>query len=192
MEHKLTAEEYRLLVEQAPILIWRAGTDGKCDYFNERWLSFTGRTQEQEAGDGWAEGVHPDDLKPCIDYYLEHFNARKPFEMDYRLKRADGEYRWIFDRGVPFYSPAGEFLGFIGSCIDITDKKKAQEELKTARERELQNLRGLLPICSCCKKVRNSKGYWDKVEKYLREHSQVDVSHGICPECAEKLYPQYK
>lgn len=192
MEHKLTAEEYRLLVEQAPILIWRAGTDGKCDYFNERWLNFTGRTQEQEAGDGWAEGVHPDDLKSCVDYYLDHFKARKPFEMEYRLKRADGEYRWILDRGGPFYSPEGDFLGFIGSCIDIDEKKKAQEELKAARERELHNLRGLLPICASCKKVRNSKGYWDKVEKYLSEHSQIDVSHGMCPECMEKLYPQYK
>ena len=187
----LSAGEYQVLVEQAPILIWRAGTDAKCNYFNNRWLEFTGRTLEQEAGDGWAEGVHPDDLKACVDYYLEHFKARKTFGMDYRLKRHDGIYRWIFDRGVPFYSDAGEFLGFIGSCIDITDKRTAQEELKAAKERELKNLRGLMPICAGCHKVRDSKGYWEEVEKYIREHAEIDFSHGLCPDCAKKLYPDH-
>lgn len=186
---KVSAEEYRLLVEQAPILIWRAGTDAKCNYFNERWLQFTGRTMEQESGDGWAEGVHPDDLKACVEYYLEHFKAKKTFEMEYRLRRHDGAYRWLFDRGVPFYSETGEFLGFIGSCIDITDKRKAQDDLKMARERELKNLRGLLPICSSCRKIRDSKGYWEEVGKYIKEHAEIDFSHGLCPDCASKAYP---
>jgi len=188
---KLSAGEYQILVEQAPILIWRAGTDAKCNYFNNRWLEFTGRTMEQEAGDGWAEGVHPDDFKACVDYYLEHFNARKTFEMEYRLKRHDGNYRWLFDRGVPFYSDAGEFLGFIGSCIDITEKKNAQDQLKLAKERELKSLRGLLPICASCHKIRDSKGYWGEVEKYIKEHAEIDFSHCLCPECAKKLYPGY-
>ena len=189
MKKELTHTEYKLLVEQAPILIWRAGTDAKCDYFNERWLEFTGRSMEQEVGDGWAEGVHPEDFQACVKYYLDNFKARKAFEMEYRLKRFDGHYRWLFDRGVPFYSEKGEFLGFIGSCIDINDKKSAQEELRFARERELGSLRGLLPICLRCKKVKNSKGYWDKVEKYLAEHADIDMSHGLCPDCAQKLYP---
>lgn len=188
---KLSPGEYQILVEQAPILIWRAGTDAKCNYFNNRWLEFTGRTMEQEAGDGWAEGVHPDDFKPCVDYYMENFNARKTFEMEYRLKRHDGNYRWLFDRGVPFYSDAGEFLGFIGSCIDITERKNAQDELKIARERELKSLRGLLPICGSCHKIRDSKGYWGEVEKYIQGHAEVDFSHCLCPECAKKLYPGY-
>jgi PAS domain S-box-containing protein len=187
-----TADEYAILVEQSPILIWRAGTDAKCDYFNERWLNFTGRTFEQESGDGWAEGVHPDDLAPCVEYYLENFKARKIFEMEYRLKRSDGVYRWLFDRGVPFYSEGGEFLGFIGSCIDITDKRYAQEQLKIARERELKNLRGLLPICVSCKKIKENDGYWKRVEKYVSDHSEVDFSHGLCPDCAAKLYPDVK
>ena len=166
--------------------------DAKCDYFNGRWLEFTGRTLAQETGDGWAEGVHPDDFKGCVEYYLENFKARKIFEMEYRLKRSDGAYRWLFDRGAPFYSDGGEFLGFIGSCIDITDKKNAQEQVKAAKERELKNLRGLLPICSNCKKIKDSKGYWEKVEKYITEHSEVDFSHGICPECEAKLYTDIK
>lgn len=190
MKKDLTHMEYKLLVEQAPILIWRAGIDAKCDYFNERWLEFTGRSMEQEAGDGWAEGVHPDDFEACVKYYLDNFKAEKAFEMDYRLKRHDGKYRWLFDRGVPFYSEKGEFLGFIGSCIDITEKKCAREELKYARERELKNLRGLLPICTGCKKIKDGKGYWEKVEKYLSEHADIDLSHSLCPDCVQKLYPK--
>jgi PAS domain S-box-containing protein len=191
-KRELSGDEYRLLVEQSPILIWRAGIDGKCDYFNERWLNFTGRTFEQEAGDGWAEGVHADDLQGCVGYYLEHFKARKAFEMEYRLMRHDGVHRWILDRGAPFYSDAGEFLGFIGSCIDVTEGRNAQEALKLSKERELKNLRGLLPICTHCKKIKDGKGYWEKVERYLSEHAEVDFSHGLCPECAAKLYPEYK
>lgn len=192
MDKKLSFEEYRLLTEQAPILIWRAGTDAKCDYFNERWLAFTGRTMAQEMGDGWAEGVHPDDLERCVKYYLDHFGAREAFEMDYRLRRHDGAYRWIFDRGAPFYLPGGEFGGFIGSCIDITERKTAQDALKIARERELANLRGLLPICSGCKKIKDGKGYWESVEKYVAEHAEVDFSHSLCPECMARLYPEHK
>ncbi|HNW43431.1 MAG TPA: PAS domain-containing protein [Elusimicrobiales bacterium] len=189
---KLTCEDYMALVEQAPILIWRAGKDAKCDYFNERWLQFTGRTMEQEKGDGWAEGVHPEDLSRCVEFYLSNFKARTVFEMEYRLKRHDGAYRWLFDRGVPFNDPAGNFAGYIGSCIDITEKKTAQEDLKLARERELNNLRGLLPICSSCKKIKNGSGQWESVDKYIREHAEVDFSHGICPACSEKLYPGKK
>ena len=94
-------EEYRTLVEQAPILIWRANTTTECDYFNERWLAFTGRSLEQESGNGWAEGVHPDDFQGCLSIYLEAFAKREIFEMEYRLRRHDGVYRWLFDRGVP-------------------------------------------------------------------------------------------
>ncbi len=119
---RLTEQEYQLIVENAPNLVWRAGLDAKCDYFNKTWLNFTGRTMEQENGDGWAEGVHKDDLQRCVQTYQENFRNQTPFEMEYRLKRADGEWRWINDRGVPFYSEDGRFAGYIGSCVDVTDK----------------------------------------------------------------------
>lgn len=127
MARALNATEYRLLVENSPVMLWRAALDAKCDYFNETWVAFTGRTLEQELGDGWAEGVHPDDLARCVAHYLEHFHRRQAFEMEYRLRRHDGEYRWIFDRGVPFNDDTGVFAGFIGSCVDVDERRKAQE-----------------------------------------------------------------
>ena len=118
-------------------MIWRSGLDAQCDYFNETWLGFTGRTLEQEMGDGWAEGVHPEDLERCVAYYLDHFHRREPFEMEYRLRRHDGAYRWIFDRGVPFTDDTGRFAGFIGSCIDVDERRKAQETQQQHSEEQL-------------------------------------------------------
>ena len=144
MDSLLTSTEYRLLVEHSPVMVWRAGTDAKCDYFNATWLAYTGRTLEQEMGDGWAEGVHPDDFQRCVAHYLDHFHRREPFEMEYRLRRGDGVFRWIFDRGVPYTDDAGAFAGFIGSCIDVDERRSAQavqeeharEQLELARDFE--------------------------------------------------------
>lgn len=118
----LNLNEYKIIVETAPNLIWRSGLDAKCYYFNKTWLDFTGRTLKQEYGDGWAEGVHPDDFDRCLKVYLENFEKRTAFEMEYRLLRYDGEYRWINDRGVPAIDENGEFTGFIGSCLDVSEK----------------------------------------------------------------------
>lgn len=122
-----SATEFRLLVQHSPVMIWRSGLDAKCDYFNETWLAFTGRSLEQELGDGWAEGVHPEDMQRCVAHYLDHFQRREAFEMEYRLRRHDGEFRWIFDRGVPFNDDSGAFGGFIGSCVDVDERRKAQD-----------------------------------------------------------------
>lgn len=173
-----------MLVEQAPIMVWRSNTTTECDYFNDRWLLFRGRSMEQEVGNGWAEGVHADDLEGCLKTYLGCFGRREPFEMYYRLKRADGMYRWIFDRGVPFYDGDGTFRGYIGSCIDVTERIEAQRAADEARERELAKLRGLLRICSTCKKIRNAVGEWEQLEVYIATHSETDFTHGMCPECA--------
>ncbi|PZV18082.1 MAG: hypothetical protein DCF22_02205 [Leptolyngbya sp.] len=126
---------FRHLADTAPVLIWMAGTDKLCDYFNQTWLDFTGRMMEQEMGNGWAEGVHPDDFQRCLNTYVTAFDARQPFKMEYRLRRFDGLYRWLTDRGVPRFTPEGEFLGYIGSCIDIDDRKAAEAELRESEER---------------------------------------------------------
>lgn len=186
----LNYSEYRVLVEQAPIMIWRANTQAKCDYFNERWLAFTGRSMTQELGDGWAEGVHPDDLPRCLDIYQNSFERREIFEMTYRLRRHDGAWRWIFDRGVPLYDAQGQFAGYIGSCHDITERVEAETALRLNRERELEQLRCLLPICAVCKKIRSENGQWERIEMYISGHARVDFSHGICPSCSKTLYPE--
>ena len=139
----LPPEQYRLLVESSPVMIWRSRLDAKCDYFNETWLAFTGRTFDQELGDGWAEGVHPDDLDRCVGIYRDHFARRAVFEMEYRLRRHDGLYRYLFDRGVPFVDETGEFGGFIGSCVDVEERVQAQALLEAAAARERRVAEGL-------------------------------------------------
>ncbi len=121
--------QYRNLANSGQALIWTATPDKKCDYFNQVWLDFTGRTLEQELGDGWAEGVHPDDLDRCVSIYTSSFDARKSFSMDYRLRYNDGTYRWLMDDGKPRYNSRGDFLGYIGHCLDITDRIVAVEKL---------------------------------------------------------------
>jgi PAS domain S-box-containing protein len=116
-------DPYRALVEQAPTMIWRSGLDARCDYVNTTWLTFTGRALHQELGGGWEEGVHPDDLRPRSALYLDHFERRESFETEYRLRRHDGVYRYVLDRAVPYRDAAGAFAGFLGSCIDVDDRR---------------------------------------------------------------------
>ncbi|MGE5659147.1 MAG: PAS domain S-box protein [Actinomycetota bacterium] len=127
---------FRHLADGAPMLVWMSGTDKLCNYFNQSWLTFTGRTMEQELGNGWTEGLHSDDLQHCLDIYTTAFEARSCFEIEYRLRRFDGEYRWILDAGTPRFTPEGEFLGYIGSCFDIHDRKCAEQEREQLLARE--------------------------------------------------------
>jgi len=122
-------ERFRLVANTAPVMIWMSGPDKLCYYFNQPWLDFTGRPLEAELGNRWSEGIHPGDLKDCLDTYSRAFDLRESFKMRYRLRRHDGEYRWLLDIGVPRLSPDGTFVGYIGSCLDVTEAELAEEAL---------------------------------------------------------------
>jgi PAS domain S-box-containing protein len=134
-------ERFRNVADTAPVMIWAAGTDRLASFFNKPWLEFRGRTWEQEQGKGWLEGIHPEDRHRCSAIYSSAFESRRPFQKECRLRRADGEYRWFLDNGIPVYR-AGEFAGFIGSCVDITEQKRIEERLRASEARltEAQHL----------------------------------------------------
>ena len=138
------------VMDVAPVMIWVSNTDKQCVWFNRPWLNFTGRDIGEELGDGWLEGVHPEDSDRCLQTYISHFDARKEFRMEYRLRRHDRAYRWIDDTGIPRYARDGSFLGYIGSCTDIHEHRETQSELRRhllevdrltrrARAAEIQN-----------------------------------------------------
>jgi PAS domain S-box-containing protein len=122
-------ERFRIMADTAPIMFWMSGVDKQCTECNQMWLDFTGRSIDEERGSGWVDGVHPDDVARCLETYSRAFDQRQPFLMDYRLRRYDGEYRWIRDAGRPRFDAAGLFSGYVGSAIDVTDQKLAETAL---------------------------------------------------------------
>jgi len=121
-------ERFRIVAESAPVMVWMSGVDRLCDWFNPPWLEFRGRTLEQEVGHGWEEGIHPDDLAGCWDAFYSVYETRSEFSVEYRLLRHDGEYRWMLTRGVPRIGPDGAHAGYIGSVIDIHDRRRSEQE----------------------------------------------------------------
>ena len=126
---------FRSLADSAPVLIWESGADKLCTYFNKTWLDFTGRSMDQELGNGWAEGVHADDFQRCLDTYSQSFDRREKFRMEYRLRHRDGEYRWILDIGVPRFNQGGSFEGYIGIGVDIDERKRVEQECRLSEKR---------------------------------------------------------
>ena len=151
-------ERFRNMADTAPVMIWVSGPDKLCSFFNKGWLTFTGRTMEQELGNGWAAGVHPEDLDRCFATYSSSFDARRSFQMEYRLRRADGEYRWVLDNGKALYR-GGEFTGYIGSCIDVTEQKLAVEGLR-ASEGRLIDAQRIAQVGSWERHFENDANSW--------------------------------
>jgi PAS domain S-box-containing protein len=135
-ELRESEERFRTMADAAPVMIWISGADGLCTFFNHGWLEFTGRTIDEELGDGWLAGIHPDDRERWSATCASSFEARRSFDLEFRLRRADGEYRWVLNRGVPRFSPEGLLAGYVGSCIDITDLKQNHDRLLASQKLE--------------------------------------------------------
>ncbi|MEA2921660.1 MAG: hypothetical protein QOF07_1623 [Bradyrhizobium sp.] len=134
---KWEVESFHRLADRAKVMVWSSGPDKLCDWFNRAWLEFTGRTMEEELGNGWAEGVHPGDRAGCLSVYTAAFDSREEFSMEYRLRRHDGAYGVVLDIGGPYFSADQEFLGYFGSCIDVTDVTAARRDGPKSPRREL-------------------------------------------------------
>jgi PAS domain S-box-containing protein len=131
-------ERFRLVANSAPAMIWMSGLDKRCTYFNQGWLQFTGQPVEAELGDGWSEGVHPDDRSQCLATYTQAFDHRTPFKMEFRLRRYDGEYRWILGTGLARFDRDAAFCGYIGSAVDVTEQKLAETALSGLSRRLME------------------------------------------------------
>jgi PAS domain S-box-containing protein len=165
--------KYRSLADSGMALLWKAGTDKLCNYFNEPWLNFTGRTLEQETGIGWTEGVHPDDLDYCVETYMKAFDKRETFEMEYRLRHASGEYRWLLDKGTPDYNSKGIFSGYIGYCFDINERRNTEAELN------IQKLffEQMFMQSSVSTQILDSEGWCEQINPKLSEIFGVEPQH---------------
>lgn len=141
-EERLRASEerFRRMSDSAPVLIWMAGLDRRCVWFNKAWLDFIGRSMDEEIGSGWTDHIHPEDSDRCLQTYQSSFDARTEFQIEYRIRRHDGAWRWLLDHGVPLYGVDNELTGYIGSCIDITERKETFAELEKLVSERTQTL----------------------------------------------------
>jgi PAS domain S-box-containing protein len=189
MKTALSEDFYQQLIEQSPVFIWRADAKGQFDFHNKHWLDFVGSLNlpRQEAV---RHSVHSEDRKRCMATFRSAFTRHEEFQLEYRLRRHDGVYRWISDHGVPFKNQAGEFAGYNGIGVDVTDRVEWEEIIYNAQMAELQKLQALLPICTHCKKIRDDKGYWNQLETYLEDHAEMRFTHALCPKCMEEFYPE--
>lgn len=163
-------ERFRTMADSTAVLLWMADTEGLSTFFNKTWLAFTGRTLEDELGLGWLDNVHPDDRQRCLETCFKAIEVRENFEVEYRLLRFDGEYRWIVDLGKPRFTPNGNFSGYIGSCLDITERKQAEIEIKTAKTDLERQIQRVLLLERITQEIRSS---WNPQQIFQTAASQV-------------------
>ena len=178
---------FRLIADSAPVMIWMSGVDKLCTYFNKTWTDFTGRSLDQELGNGWLEGVHCDDKARCMKTYVDSFDCRAEFRMEYRLRRYDGEYRWLLDIGVPRFNSNQAFAGYIGIGVDVTDRKHAERALERTTER-LQLSMEAGRIGGWETNFETGERFW-----FGKTHELMDMSPGQIPSSEEawsRVHPE--
>ena len=177
---------FRTTANAAPVLIWMSGPDRRCTWFNQRWLDFVGRAIEQELGDGWCDNLHPADFDRVLDTYHAAFDARRPYEMEFRLQRDDGAWRWLLERGTPNFGPGGEFEGYIGTCIDITEHRETVEALRESRAR-FKTLTESLPqmIWTCTR-----DGYCDYLSRQWLDYTGRSEAQQLGRGWLEQVHPE--
>jgi len=178
-------QRFRTTANAAPVLIWMSGRDRLCTWFNQRWLDFVGRAMEQELGDGWCDNLHPADFDRTLDTYHAAFDARRPYEVEFRLQRDDGAWRWLLERGTPNFGPGGEFEGFIGTCIDITEHRETVEQLRESRAR-FKTLAESLPqmIWTCLR-----DGYTDYLSRQWLDYTGRSEAQQLGSGWLEQVHP---
>ena len=178
---------FRVMADTAPVLIWMSGLDGLWTFFNKPWLEFTGRALDQELGNGWAEDVHHEDRQRCLEIYRSAFEARKEFKMEYRLRRTDGEYRWILNIGGPRYEGDGTFAGYIGSCIDITEDRRVADEIRRLNVELEQRVFERTAQVEAANKELESFSYSVSHDLRAPLRSMDGFSLALLEDCADKL-----
>jgi PAS domain S-box-containing protein len=194
-------ERFRTLAAASPIGIFQTSPNGKCLYANEKWLNIAGLALNECLGEAWARAVHPDDREGTAWEWSKCAREERDFSREFRVQTPAGLVRWVHSYAAAIRAQ-GEVVGYVGTIEDISERKQAEEQLKRfAWQVEQSNhelkealnnvktLRGLLPICSGCKKIRDDKGYWNQIEFFIRDHSDANFSHGMCPECTRSYFP---
>ncbi len=178
---------FRIAADAAPVLMWMAGPDKLCTFFNKAWLEFTGRSMEEELGEGWSEGVHPEDLEECLATSTRAFDAREPFAMQYRLRRHDGEYRCIHDDGEPQFDVAGNFIGYVGACVDVSDLLQKERELNESEERVALAAEAAHLGSWECDVTTNKMWLSEKARKMFRFDPETEITYA---QWSERVHPE--
>ena len=174
-ELKESENRFRTLANNTSVLVWMSDTNALCTYFNQVWLDFTGRTLEQELGNGWKDSVHPDDLQYCLNVFMTAFDKRQAFSMEYRLRRHDGVYRWVYDQGVPLYDSQEKFVGYIGSLFDITERKNAEMAMYDSEIR-FRKLLDKIPLVSVQGYAEDgTTNYWNQASEHLYGYTKNEA-----------------
>jgi PAS domain S-box-containing protein len=190
--------KYRTLVTNIPDIAWRADSKGKILYISPKVYETCGYTPDEIYRTGpkfLLEIIHPDDLERVKASWESLFNKSGTFDIEYRIKRKDGQWIWLQDKAIATGQESGVNYAD-GVLSEVTDRKKAEKERETLIQRlhmalsQVKTLQGLLPICASCNKIKDGDGSWERLETYIRKHTDASFSHSICPQCAKKLYPE--